>query len=236
MLAYDQGFEHGPVDFNEKNIDPTYIMNVAREAGVFTGIIFHEGVAARYYDATTNIPLVVKLNGRTAYRSGEEPYSPLLCTVKRAVELGASGVGYTIYVGSEHEAKMMEEFSKMEDEAHAAGLTVIAWMYPRGKKVEGVENNKETVAYAARLGLELNADMVKVPYVVEPGGMKWVVEAAGKTKVVIQGGGKKEWTELEAEVKSAMNQGVAGLAVGRNVWQAENPAEVARNLSQLVFV
>jgi len=94
-----------------------------------------EGVAEKYYSKEyRKTPLIVKLNGKTAFQKGRDPVSLQLCTVERAVELGAVGIGYTIYVGSEHEEEMMVEFSRIEDEAHKAGLVVIAWMYPRGKK------------------------------------------------------------------------------------------------------
>ena len=236
LLAYDQGFEHGPVDFNEKNVDPAFIMKLT-ESGFFTGVIFQEGVAAKYYDpATAKVPLIVKLNGATKYsKSGEEPYSPQLCTVQKAIELGAKGVGYTIYVGSEHEAKMMQEFSLLEDEAYKAGLTVVAWMYPRGKKVEGKEKDKETVAYAARLGMELNADYVKTFYTGDVDSFSWVVKAAGKTGVLAQGGEKTSWEVLSTEIKGIMAAGAKGVAVGRNVWQADEPLEVAKKIHELVF-
>lgn len=236
LLAYDQGFEHGPVDFNDKNVDPSYIMELAN-SGYFTGVIFQEGVAAKYYDKNTaKVPLIVKLNGASSYsKSGEEPYSPALCTVEKAITLGAKGVGYTIYVGSEHEAKMMSEFSLIEDEAHKAGLTVIAWMYPRGKKVEGKERDKETVAYAARLGMELNADYVKTYYSGDSESFSWVVKAAGKTGVLAQGGEKTTIEELEAEVKGIMAAGAKGLAMGRNIWQNQEPLVVAKKMSELVF-
>ena len=42
LLAYDQGFEHGPSDFNAKNVDPEYILDIAQKAGVFTGVIFQK--------------------------------------------------------------------------------------------------------------------------------------------------------------------------------------------------
>ena len=45
LLAYDQGMEHGPVDFNEKSVDPNYIMKIAQN-GNFTGVVFQEGIAA----------------------------------------------------------------------------------------------------------------------------------------------------------------------------------------------
>ena len=234
LLAYDQGFEHGPVDFNEENVDPDMIMKLS-ESGYFTGVIVHEGIAARYHEIGVNkCPLIIKLNGKTSFQN-EEPISLQLCSVEKAIALGAKGVGYTIYVGSEHEEEMMAEFSRVEDEAHNNGLEVIAWMYPRGKKVTGRETDRETVAYAARLGLELNADYVKVPYTGDRESFSWVVKAAGKTKVLAQGGNKKDFSQLESDVREIMEAGAAGLAIGRNVWQDENPLEIAKKLARLVY-
>lgn len=233
LLAYDQGFEHGPVDFNEKSVDPNYIMKVAQN-GNFTGVVLQEGLAARYYKKESGVPLIVKLNGKTSFQ-GEEPLSLQLCTVKKAAEMGAVGVGYTIYVGSQFEEQMMVEFSRIEDEAHERGMIVIAWMYPRGRKVAGRENERDVVAYGARLGLEMNADFVKVPYTGDPESFSWAVRAAGKTGVLAQGGKKVDWVNLEEEISGAMQAGAAGIAIGRNVWQDENPNEVSKKLAEIVY-
>jgi len=233
LLAYDQGFEHGPVDFNEKSVDPNYIMKIAQN-GNFTGVVFQEGVAARYYKKESGVPLIVKLNGKTSFQ-GEEPLSLQLCTVKKAAEMGAVGVGYTIYVGSQFEEQMMVEFSRIEDEAHERGMIVIAWMYPQGRKVAGRENDRDVVAYGARLGLEMNADFVKVPYTGDPESFSWAVRAAGKTGVLAQGGKKTDWENLEEEVSGVMQAGAAGIAIGRNVWQDENPNEISKKLAEIIF-
>ncbi|OGD84082.1 hypothetical protein A2572_03040 [Candidatus Collierbacteria bacterium RIFOXYD1_FULL_40_9] len=233
LLAYDQGFEHGPVDFDETNVDPTHIMQIAKN-GCFTGVVFHEGVASRYYEKESGVPLIVKLNGKTSFYS-DEPRSLQLCTVEKAVELGASGIGYTIYVGSKYEEEMMVEFSRIEDEAHAKGLTVIAWMYPRGSKVAGRESERDVVAYAARLGLELDADFVKVPYTGDVDSFSWVVRAAGKTGVLAQGGKKIEEAEFLNEADEIMKAGAMGMAVGRNIWQDKNPDTLSEKLSKIVF-
>src|SRR3989339_1194705 len=235
LLAYDQGFEHGPVDFDEKSVDPNYIMDIAR-SGHYTGVIFQEGVAAKYY-ATANDrenlpPLIVKLNGKTSFQ-GEEPLSLQLCTVEKAIELGAKAVGYTVYVGSEHEEQMLVEFSRIEDEAHARGMTVIAWMYPRGKKVAGREADRDVVAYGARIGMELNADFVKVPYTGDVESFEWVVRAAGKTGVLAQGGKKVDWENLDLEIEGAMKAGAKGIAIGRNVWQDKYPNDISKKLSEI---
>ncbi len=233
LLAYDQGFEHGPVDFDETNVDPAHIMQIAKN-GCFTGVVFHEGVASRYYEKESEVPLVIKLNGKTSFYS-EEPRSLQLCTVDRAVELGAVGIGYTIYVGSKYEEEMMVEFSRIEDEAHAKGLSVIAWMYPRGSKVAGRESERDVVAYAARLGLELNADYVKVPYTGDTESFSWVVRAAGKTGVLAQGGKKIEEGEFLEEASEIMRAGARGMAVGRNIWQDRHPDSISKKLSDIIL-
>ena len=239
FLAYDQGMEHGPEkDFDDDNVDPQAILDIA-EGGGFTGVIFQKGIAEKYYDPKTNkIPLIVKLNGKTDLREDlDEPYSPQLCSVEEAIGLGASAVGYTIYVGSQFENKMMEEFSAIEQEAEKHNLPVIAWMYPRGKAVAGKEDSREILSYAARLGLELGADMIKVPYNGNKEDFEWVVKAAGKTKVVMSGGPKTESGEDFLQmVKDVLSVGAIGVAVGRNIWQDDKPLEISAELAKVVFV
>lgn len=240
FLAYDHGFEHGPTDFNEETIDPSFVVKLAQDTGVFTALIFHEGLAQKYYpigglDIQKTPPLLIKLNGKTKLHEGEEPYSPLLCTVEEAARLGAKAVGYTIYVGSDYEAKMTQEFSQIEDEAHAKGMVVTAWMYPRGKEVAGKENTKDVVAYAARLGLELGADFIKIPYTGDPESFSWVIKAAGKCKVLVSGGVKKDTEEFYQDVRDFMSVGASGIAVGRNVWQSDKPQEVSKKLAEIIY-
>ena len=114
FLAYDQGLEHGPTDFNDKNVDPNYIIEIAKK-GKYTGIIFQKGIAKKYKKEITasKVPLIVKLNGKTNLVKGE-PISRQLCTVREAVKLGAAAVGYTIYIGSQRESIMMQEFEKIQ--------------------------------------------------------------------------------------------------------------------------
>ena len=111
FLAYDQGMEHGTADFDDENIDPNYILSIGIEGG-FNAIIFQKGIAEKYYPSPSSgqahrVPLIIKLNGKTNLIKDQDPYSPLLCTVEEAVSLGAVAVGYTVYVGSEFENKMI---------------------------------------------------------------------------------------------------------------------------------
>jgi len=235
FLAYDQGLEHGPSDFNDKNIDPKYIIDIARK-GKFTALIFQKGIAEKYNSEirASKVPLIVKLNGKTNLVKGD-PISRQLCSVEEAANLGAIGVGYTIYLGSIHESEMFEEFENIQREAHKRGLPVIVWIYPRGSGVKGMKS-RFLLAYATRVGLEIGADIVKVQWDgKKKEDLAWAVRAAGKTKVVIAGGKKADEKTLVKEVKEALGAGVSGLAIGRNVWQSKNPLKVAGKLRGIVI-
>jgi class I fructose-bisphosphate aldolase len=231
LLAYDQGLEHGPTDLNQLNSDPAFIMKLAEE-GRFNGIVFQKGIAEKYYNG--KVPLILKVNGKTQLPKGE-PIARQNCSVNRAAELGAKAVGYTIYLGSEHEDAMLEEFGRIQEEAHAQKLAAIAWIYPRGAAIKN-DIAPEIVAYAARSALELGADAVKIKYTGDVETFKWAVKCAGKTKVFMSGGPKAA-SEIDflKQVRGALDAGATGLAVGRNVWQSADPSKMARTLRRLII-
>jgi len=232
LLAYDQGLEHGPSkDFNQKSVDPNYIIDIA-EKGKFTGIIFQKGVAEKFYHS--KVPLIIKVNGKTSLPKGE-PIATQICSVKQAKALGAKAVGYTIYLGSAHENIMLQEFGRIQEEAHGLGLAAIAWIYPRGEAVPN-DAAPEVVAYAARAGLEAGADAVKIKYTGDSETFRWAVKSAGAAKVFMSGGPKAPTDDaFLTQVKGVIDAGATGLAVGRNVWQHDKPLEMAAALREIIF-
>jgi len=235
FLAYDQGLELGPTEFNDKNVDPLYIIKIAKE-GKYNGLIVQKGIAQKYLKEIkeSKVPLIVKLNGKANIRKGE-PLSTQLCTVEEARELGASAVGFTIYLGSQFESLMLKEFESIQAEAHKHGLPVIAWIYPRGKSIKG-RSSKDLLAYACRVGLEIGADIIKVKSegcnLLE---LKWAIKSAGRTKVVLAGGAKINEAGFLKGVSQALKAGACGIAVGRNVWKSKDPAKLSKSLKDLVF-
>lgn len=232
LLAYDQGLEHGPsTDFDDRNVDPKFIMEIAAR-GNFNGVVFQKGVAERFYDG--RVPLILKVNGKTNLVKGE-PISRQVCSVDQAVALGAKAVGYTIYLGSEHEPEMLAEFGRVQEEAHKRGVAAIAWIYPRGAGVQN-DTSKEIVAYAARAGLELGADAVKIKYSGDSQSFSWAVRSAAGVHVFMSGGPKAPTDEAFLDqVKGVIQAGAAGVAVGRNVWQNSDPFKMAERIRQIVF-
>ena len=86
FLAYDQGLEHGPTDFNDENINPRYILAIAQNSK-FNAFICQKGIAEKYRKEikASKIPLIIKLNGKTNLSHGE-PLSTQLCTVEEALK------------------------------------------------------------------------------------------------------------------------------------------------------
>jgi len=260
ILAYDQGFEHGPRDFLEhpESANFEYILDVARRGG-FTGLVVHAGLAEKYANeiANSGVPLIIKLNGRSELYTEEDPYSPQLYSVEDAIDLGASAVGYTVYSGSKYEGEMLREFSRIIREAHARGILAIGWMYPRGKSIFdrksasitlrmaleeqeqstlAIDETRSIVAYGARIGLELGADMVKVKYTGSPESFRWVVQSAYPTMVVMSGGPlTRTDQEFLSRVEEVLAAGAAGVAVGRNVWQRREPLTICQKIHRLIF-
>lgn len=236
FLAYDHGFEHGPKDLIGKSIDPEYILDLAVKGG-YTGIILQKGIAEKYYTGTKyqkNVPLILKLNGKTNIPQISDPYSPINCSVEYAKKLGAKAVGYTIYLGSKNEEKMFADFGKIQEQAHKLKMAAIAWIYPRGSAVEN-ESSPEMTAYAARIGLELGADMIKIKYCGSEETFRKAVQSAGKTKVILSGGPKVGDEEILKTIESVIKAGAIGIAVGRNVFQHQDPLAITEKIKKIIF-
>lgn len=232
FLALDQGLEHGPKDFNLNTIDSEYVFNLARE-GNFNALILQKGLAIRYHDSFRyKVPLILKLNGKTNL-SHADPYSPQICSVNKAIKLGADAVGYTIYFGSPYESFMFKDFARIEEEAHDYGLPVVVWAYPKGSGID--DTSTDTLAYSARAALELGADFIKIKYNDDPQGFKWVVKSAGNAKLFVAGGEKTNPKHLLTDVYDTMQAGASGVAIGRNVWQSEQPLKIADAVKSIVF-
>ena len=241
VLPIDQGLEHGPVDFfvNPDALDPRYQFELARE-GRFSAIALHIGLAEKYFhEYAGEVPLILKLNGKTGIPSDAQAFSPLTGTVEDAVRLGADAVGYTIYVGSPAQEKDFLQFVGVRRDAERLGMPLIVWAYPRGEAVakKGGKESLYAVDYAARVALELGADVVKVNYPVvsekdadspppynalrlDPdAAFRKVVESAGRALVLVSGGEKVGDAELLRKVRSSMDAGATGIIFGRNLWQ-----------------
>ena len=252
FLPYDQGLEHGPRDFfaNPGAGDPKYILTLALEGG-FNGIAIQIGLAEKFYwDYAGEVPLVLKLNGKTDIPSAASPLSPVNATVEDAVRLGADAVGYTLYVGTPAQERDFAQYRQVRADAQRLGMPLIVWSYPRGSAIDakGGKDSFYAVDYAARTASELGADMVKVnfphpekqagaaePYLREFSSQQAidaVAASAGRTLLLVSGGARAGDEAMLDKARQAMEAGATGLIFGRNVWQRGH-SESLRFVTQL---
>jgi class I fructose-bisphosphate aldolase len=112
-------------------------------------------------------------------------------------------------------------------------MPVIGWMYPRGPHVD--DKNTDTLAYSARIGLELGADFLKMKYNNDPEGFKWVLKCAGRSKVLISDEEKMLEAEFLRKSEEIMKIGVTGIVAGKSVWQHDHPLALSKALRKIVY-
>jgi class I fructose-bisphosphate aldolase len=246
ILPVDQGFEHGPARSfapNASGYDPDYHFQLAIEAGCnayAAPLGFLEAGAAKY---AGEVPLILKLNNSDSLAKVGEPISALTATVKDAVRLGCSAVGYTIYPGSGARNTMYQDLKEIIAEAKEYGLPSVVWAYPRGGGIskEG-ELAIDVVAYAAQISAQLGAHVIKVkppkanieqaeakkvyekyniPVASLSDRIKHVVQSPfnGKRIVIFSGGEAKDSAAIMEEIKGIRDGGGFGSIMGRNSFQ-----------------
>jgi class I fructose-bisphosphate aldolase len=245
ILPVDQGFEHGPARSfapNPAGYDPDYHFQLAIDAGCnayAAPLGFIEAGAAKF---AGRIPLILKLNNSDSLAK-VEPCSALTGSVKDAVRLGCSAIGYTIYPGSGQRNRMYEDLRELIAEAKSVGLPTVLWAYPRGA---GISKDGETAvdvaAYAAQISAQLGAHVIKIkppkefieqaeakkvfekyniPIKTLAERVRHCVQSAfnGKRIVIFSGGEAKDTPAVLEEVKGLAAGGAFGSIMGRNAFQ-----------------
>jgi fructose-bisphosphate aldolase, class I len=244
FLPIDQGVEHGPRDFfpNPASKDPEYQFRLAAEAG-YSGLACGYGMASKYYPAYAGqVPLLLKLNSRTEVPPSDEAFSPCHASVEDGVRIGADAIGYTLYVGSPRQDDDFIQLGNVRRDCDRYGMPLVVWAYPRGRDIDkkGGRDSFYAIDYAARVAMEMGADVVKLnmpklnpekdkdspaPYndmeITQEEAIREVVQSAGRALVVLSGGSKVDDDKLLAQTRAIMEAGGSGVIFGRNVWQRE---------------
>ncbi|HSB44420.1 MAG TPA: class I fructose-bisphosphate aldolase [Nitrospira sp.] len=262
ILPVDQGFEHGPARSfapNPPGYNPLYHFQLAIDAGCnayAAPLGFLEAGASHY---AGQIPLILKLNNHDVLHDEKDPLPSVTGSVKDALRLGCSAVGFTIYPGSSHCNAMYEQVRAIAEEAKDHGLAVVVWSYPRGSALskEG-ETAMDVVAYAAQIAAQLGAHIIKVklpsahleqaaakkvyeteqiPIKTLAERVKHVVQSAfdGQRIVIFSGGAKSEDKNVFEEARAIREGGGFGSIIGRNSFQRPK-AEAIKFLNTIMDI
>jgi fructose-bisphosphate aldolase/2-amino-3,7-dideoxy-D-threo-hept-6-ulosonate synthase len=230
IIPMDHGLTMGTIKGLENVAD--MVDKVA--LGGANAVLMHSGmVTAGHRSAGKDIGLIIHLSGATNLAL-DPNRKVLVCTVERALKMGADGVSIHINIGADEEPEMLQDASKVVEASREWGIPLIAMMYPRGKKIKD-ENDTEVINIAVRAGVELGADIVKTNYTGNVDSFKEIVRGVRHTPIIIAGGPKMDTIpDLLQMVYDSIQAGGAGVAFGRNIFQAEDPTSLVSAISKIV--
>ncbi len=168
IFPVDQGIEHSAAASFAKNpayLDPAHLCELAVEAGcsaIATTLGVLGAVSRRFVH---KIPFIVKLNHNELLTYPNRYDQVMFAKVRQAIDLGAAGVGATIYFGSPESSRQLQEVRDAFAEAHEAGLFTVLWTYLRNPAFKTAEADYHVAAdltgQANHLGVTLEADLIK---------------------------------------------------------------------------
>jgi predicted phospho-2-dehydro-3-deoxyheptonate aldolase len=193
----------------------------------------HKGlVRCGHRNAGSDIGLIIHLSASTTL-SPLGNTKTLVGTVEEAIKHGADCVSVHVNLGDPNERLMLADLGRVAESCDNWGIPLLAMMYARGPQVQN-GYAKDVVAHCARVGVELGADIVKVPYTGDVDSFSDVV-AACCVPVVIAGGERMDSTrQILQMVKDSLDAGGAGISVGRNVFQHPNRVALVKALRGIV--
>ena len=190
ILPVDQGIEHSaaasfapnPVYFDPKNIIELAIEGGCNAVATTLGVL---GMVGRHY--AHKIPFIAKLNHNELLSYPNTYDQVMFGSVQEAFELGAVGVGATVYWGSQESRREMAEVAEAFEEAHSLGLFTVLWCYVRNSAFtkDGVnyESSADLTGQANHLGVTIHADIVKQKLPESNGG--FLALGFGKTSKLV---------------------------------------------------
>lgn len=191
ILPVDQGIEHSAgASFapNPAYFDPENIVKLAIEGGcnAVTSTLGVLGASSRKY--AHRIPFILKFN-HNEFISYPNSYDQIrFASIKQAFDLGATGVGATIYFGSEESKRQIQEVSAMFQQAHELGMFTVLWCYLRNPAFKTKEVDfhlsADLTGQANHLGVTIEADIIKQKLPENNGGYN-ALPGFGKTSKLV---------------------------------------------------
>lgn len=227
IVAMDHGLMDGPCKGLE---DPGKTIEKILAGGA-NAILTSYGVARRFSSELAGIGLILRADGGSTSLGDSSGPGRIFFSVEEAMRLGADALAVSAFPGASSEADTLQNLAAVAGAAHSWGIPVLGEMVPGGFDSPPELRTTHSVAVAARIGSELGADILKIPYV---SGFEEVI-CTSYVPVVILGGAKrgKERDMLE-DIKKAIDTGVSGVAIGRNIWQSDDPAAMTSAVASIL--
>jgi DhnA family fructose-bisphosphate aldolase class Ia len=227
IVAFDHGLFDGPAKGIEQ---PAPTLAKIVEGGA-DAILTSYGVATRFAREIAPLGLILRLDGGGTSLGTMDGPGALFYGIEEALRLGADAVAISAFPGSPKEEATLEMLASAIGQAHAWGLPVLAEMVPGGFDSGPEFRTADSIALSARVAAELGADWVKIPYA---DGFERVTSTCYVPAVILGGAKKGSEGQMLKTIKAALQAGGVGVAVGRNIFQADDPARMTAAIASLI--
>ncbi|WP_203363929.1 deoxyribose-phosphate aldolase [Bacillus sp. REN10] len=200
-------------------------------------IIAHQGVIQNIVSKGTNTKKIeFLLHISCSTEMFKDPSSKqIVSSIEHCLRLGAVGVSIHVNLGVEKENEMVKDLGAVCEKAYEWGLPVLA-MINVHDQTDGASRKEfsKKISHGVRLAGELGSDFVKIQY---PGNFQNIVDAvsAFDIPILLSGGENTENSrELFIQLREALDAGIKGACIGRNLFDAEHPKLISSCLSMIV--
>lgn len=241
VVAFDHGVHLGVIP---GNTHPGKTLEVLAEAGA-DAFLVGAGTAREFASIFTGrgAPgLILRADWTNRWRDEAalgfaEGRGRMIATVEDAVRLGADAVLAYMFIGYENpddEARQVESVARMVQECESAGMGCIIEPMPRGKHVGDDWYNARYIALGARMACEIGADILKTDYSGSADSFKGVIDVSFRPVLIAGGPKTNSPREALAMLRGALDAGASGMFIGRNVFQAPDPARMMRVMRAMI--
>lgn len=221
MFAVDHGYFMGPTTGLEQ------LDEVIKPLLPYSDtLMLTRGALRNYVDPEADTSIIMRVSSGTSILNKNLLHEGLSVSMEESLRMNASAVAFSIMVGAEFERDTLLDFSKLIDEAERYGMPTLA-VTAVGK---GLERDARYLSLATRIAGELGARMVKTYYCE---GFERVTSTS-PVPVVIAGGKKIAEKDALTMAYNAILAGAAGVDMGRNIFQSENPVAMVQAVRSVV--
>ena len=177
-----------------------------------------------------SVGIVLRLS-LTAGLSQQGTQETPVASLETALRLDADAVAVSVFFGREGDIAIYRWLADLIQSAQVYDIPVVAEMMPPMER----SFQAEAIAHAARIGMEIGADIIKTNYCGNVAEFRQVVESV-PVPIIVAGGPKQANEPSVADfARDVIAAGAVGVAIGRRVWQAENPRETTHQIYHAIF-
>jgi len=221
MLAVDHGYFQGPT---------TGLRNLGKTVNPLIpyadALMITRGALKNWIPPEMNKPIILRVSGGQSILK-ELSNEIITTSIQDAIRINASAITCSVYIGGEYEKETIANLAKLVNWGEDYGIPVLA-VTAVGKEMA---RDARYLGLACRICVETGAHIIKTYYCEN---FNEIVEACGKTPVVIAGGKKIAEKEALQMAKNAIDNGAIGVDMGRNIFQSDKPIGMIKAVRAIV--